>query len=187
MILGWLLAFQRLVVSLPTNKHMAWTEELKTIIEAGATTAKQLETNVGRFVHVGQILPEINHFLNRLCSLLKQAKHQQKVHIPAQCLADCHLILKFLDVAHQGISMNNLVFRLPNRVYRSDSCPHGLIGHSDQGFAWRYYLLPKLRFRASNNPLEQIASITTVWIDILAVRVNPEDPQDKPRYRPNGG
>lgn len=175
MILGWLFDFRQLVVSLPTNKHIAWTDELKRIIETGETTAKELETNIGRYVHVAQILPEINHFLNRLRSLLNRAKHQRKVHIPAQCLADCHLILKFLDVAHEGISMNNLVFRLPNRVYRSDSCPHGLGGYSDQGWAWRFYLPPELRFRASNNLLEHISSIITPWIDMLAGRIQPED------------
>lgn len=175
MILGWLFDFRQLVISLPTNKHIAWTDELKRIIETGETTAKELETNIGRYVHVAQILPEINHFLNRLRSLLNRAKHQRKVHIPAQCLADCHLILKFLDVAHEGISMNNLVFRLPNRVYRSDSCPHGLGGYSDQGWAWRFYLPPELRFRASNNLLEHISSIITPWIDMLAGRIQPED------------
>jgi hypothetical protein len=175
MVLGWFIDFRRLRITLPTNKHIAWSEALQTMISAGEAKAKELETNIGRFVHVSQILPEMNHFLNRLRSLLKRAKHHRKVKISSQCLDDCRLIQRFLDKAHEGISLNNLVFRLPNRVYRSDSCPHGLGGYSDQGFAWRYYLPPELRFRASNNLLEHIASIITVWIDILAGRTKPED------------
>jgi hypothetical protein len=82
MVLGWFFDFRRLRVSLPSNKHIAWSEALQKLISSKQTTAKELETNIGRFVHVGQILPEINHFLNRLRSLLKRAKHQRKVNIP---------------------------------------------------------------------------------------------------------
>jgi hypothetical protein len=42
MILSWLFNFHSLVVSLPTNKHISWSEELRKIIEAGETTAKEL-------------------------------------------------------------------------------------------------------------------------------------------------
>jgi len=71
--------------------------------------------------------------------------------------------------------MNLLVFRKPTHVYRSDSCPHGLGGYSHMGFAWRFYLPEELRFRASNNLLEHLASIITVWIDIIAGRIGAED------------
>jgi hypothetical protein len=75
-------------------------------------------------------------------------------------------------MAKDGISMNLLAYCLPDRVYRSDSCPHGMGGYIDQGYAWRYYLPEELLYRASNNLLEHIASIITVWIDILANRIN---------------
>ena len=84
-------------------------------------------------------------------------------------------MIKFLEKSRDGLSMNNLVFRLPKRCYRSDSCPMGLGGYSDEGFAWRFYLPSELLFRASNNLLEHIASVITVWIDILAGRLAPED------------
>ena len=145
------------------------------MIDSREIRAKELETNIGRLVHVSQILPEINHFLNGYRSLLNRAKHQRKAKVPLHVVADCHILLKFLEKAHEGISMNLLAYRLPDRVYRSDSCPAGLGGYSDQGFAWHYYLPPDLLFRASNNLLEHIASIITVWIDVLAGRLHKDD------------
>jgi len=38
-----------------------------------------------------------------------------------------------LDKAKHGIDMNLLMFRPPDRVYYSDSCPAGLGGYSDEG------------------------------------------------------
>lgn len=175
MILGWFIDFRRLMIHLPKNKHIAWGDALRAIIESQESTAKELEKNIGRCGHISVILPEVNHFLNRLRSLHKKALHRRKINIPRQVEVDCQLLIKFLDRAHKGISLNNLVFRMPDRVYRSDSCPRGLGGYSDQGYAWRYYLPKHLQFRASNNVLEHIASIITVWIDIIAGRLAPNE------------
>jgi hypothetical protein len=68
-------------------------------------------------------------------------------------------MMKFLDKAHDGIDLNLLSFRRPTHIYRSDLSPFGLGGYSDKGFAWRFELQPGLRFRASNNLLEFMASI----------------------------
>ena len=67
--------------------------------------------------------------------------------------------------------MNTMAYRLPDRVYRNDSCPRGLGGYSDEGYAWRWEIPEELRFRASNNLLEHLANIITPWIDILAGRL----------------
>jgi hypothetical protein len=71
--------------------------------------------------------------------------------------------------------MNSIAYRRPTHVYRSDSCPAGLGGYSDEGFAWRYYLPPELQSRASNNLLKHIAAIITTWVDILAGRLKHGD------------
>ena len=84
-------------------------------------------------------------------------------------------MLFFLKRAHIGVSMNLVAYRKPTHVFRSDSCPAGLGGYSHSGFAWRFYLPENLKFRASNNLLEHIASIITVWVDILAGRLKPGD------------
>ena len=167
LILGWFINHRELIISLPDNKYIAWTNALQELIDLRKTRASELETNLGRMVHVAQILPEIYHFLNRIRSLLKRAKNRRSIAVPDSVVADCQLLMKFLKRANDGISMNNLVIQMPLRVYRSDSCPHGLGGYSSKGRAWRYYLPKELLFRASNNLLEHIASIITVWIDIL--------------------
>ena len=71
--------------------------------------------------------------------------------------------------------MNMIVYRRPTRVYQSDSCPAGLGGYSDQGYAWRFYIPKELQGRASNNLLEHIASVISVWIDIHNGRLKQGD------------
>ena len=71
--------------------------------------------------------------------------------------------------------MNMVAYLKPSHVYRSDSCPFGLGGYSAKGWAWRWYLPKEPLFRASNNSLEPLAAIITVWIDILKARIGPGD------------
>jgi hypothetical protein len=81
-------------------------------------------------------------------------------------------MLCFLNIAKKGINMNLIAFRKPTHVYQSDSCPFGLGGFSDKGFAWHFEISEELRFRASNNLLEYIALIITPWVDMLAGQLN---------------
>jgi hypothetical protein len=78
-----------------------------------------------------------------------------------------------IKIAHNGISMNSIVYQWPTHVYCSDSCPAGLGKYSDSGFAWQYYLKPRHQFWATNNLLEHIATIITPWIDIIWGRLHP--------------
>jgi hypothetical protein len=82
---------------------------------------------------------------------------------------------KFFEHGSKGISMNQIAYRKPTHVYRSDACPAGIGGYSHEGFAWRFYLPNDLKFRASNNLLEHMAGIISPWVDILAGRLNDED------------
>ena len=65
-ILGWLIDFRRLLIILPDNKFTAWTKAIQDMINKGSTTAKILETNIGRLVHLGMAIPSIHHFMSRL-------------------------------------------------------------------------------------------------------------------------
>ena len=85
------------------------------------------------------------------------------------------MFLGFLTIANNGISLNSIAFRRPTHIYRSDSCPAGLGGYSNRGWAWRWYLLKNLLFRASNNLLEHLAAIISQWVDILAGRLKNQD------------
>jgi hypothetical protein len=64
--------------------------------------------------------------------------------------------------------MNLIAYLAPMHVYHSDSCPAGLGGYSNKGFAWRYSIPQSLQFQVSNNLFIFLAAIITPWIDILA-------------------
>lgn len=174
-ILGWLLDFRRLIISLPSNKFIAWTDSINDLLARGTTTAKELETTIGRLGHLGAIMPFVYHFLSRLRNLQRRAISRRTIGIPQDCREDLELMLSFLHKAYSGIDMNLIAFRRPTHIYRSDSCPYGLGGYSHDGFAWRFELPDDCRFRASNNLLEFIASIVTPWIDLISKRLRPGD------------
>jgi hypothetical protein len=70
------------------------------------------------------------------------------------------------------VNLNSVVYRQPTHAYQSKTCPAGLGGFSHQGFAWHFYLLPKLQFHASNNLLKHPAVIITPWVDIIMGRLS---------------
>ncbi len=63
-ILGWLIDFCRLFIRLPKNKFVAWLEAISKMIKDGASTAKEIEANIGRLVHLGLAIPFIHHFMS---------------------------------------------------------------------------------------------------------------------------
>jgi hypothetical protein len=64
MIFGWFLSFCCLQITLPDNKFKAWTSAIEKIIQEGSAMAKEIEQNIGRFVHLGLALPFIHHFMS---------------------------------------------------------------------------------------------------------------------------
>ena len=174
-ILGWLLNFRTMTISLPENKFIAYSRTISDMIERGWTSKAELESNMGRWTHLGNVVPHIFHFLSRLRLLLRRLQNRRQLRINEECIADLKFLLSVLEKCRDGIDMNSIAYRRPTHVYRSDSCPAGLGGYSDEGFAWRYYLPSELQSRASNNLLEHIAAIITTWVDILAGRLKHGD------------
>jgi hypothetical protein len=174
--LGWLFDTRRLLISLPDNKKIAWVREIDEMLELGKASAKRLEKNIGRYINVAQIIPAIYHFLNRLRSLEKRAKKQRgAIKLNQECIDDLKFLRRVIELANQGINMNLIAYLLPDRVYRSDSCPYGLGGYNDLGVAWRWYIPEHLLFRATNNLLEHIATIIGPWLDIIQGRLKRGD------------
>jgi hypothetical protein len=83
------------------------------------------------------------------------------------------LMINIIKIAHNGISKNIIVYRRLTHIYRSDSCPAGLRGYSDSGFAWQYCIKPEHQFWATNNLLGHIAAIITPWVDIICSCLHP--------------
>jgi hypothetical protein len=173
--LGWLLDLRRLIISLPENKCIAWTTAINVMLEEGFVKAKELESNIGRMVNVGMVLPKIHHFLGRLRTLHQRSLNRRRVKITDACREDLKLMKKFISTAQKGIDLNLLSYRKPNWAHRGDSCPKGLGGYNHFGYAWRWHIPTKLQNRATNNLLEHLANIIGVWIDILAKRLKAGD------------
>jgi hypothetical protein len=173
--LGWLLDFRWMTISLPDSKFHAYSIAISGMLKQGWTSKGELETNIGRWVHLGQIVPTVHHFLSRLRFLKQRAENRLQITINKQCKEDLLFLLFVLGKCHQGINLNLIAFRQPTHVYRSDSCLDGLGGYSHEGFGWRFYLPNNLKFRASNNLLEHLTAIITLWIEIIAGRLKKGD------------
>jgi hypothetical protein len=174
-VLGWLFDTQRLLVKLPTNKFIVWTNIIEEVMQNGTTTVKEMESVIGSLVHHGMAILFVYHFLSRLRDLQVRAKTKQAIRIREECMKNLNLMINMIRIAHEGISMNVIVYQEPTHIYRSDSCPAGLGGYSDSSFAWRFYLGKGLQFRTTNNLLEHIAAIITPWVDIIRGRLRPGD------------
>jgi hypothetical protein len=96
-ILGWSFNFCRATISLPENKFRAYSKAISEIIDHGWTSKEELETNIGRWVHLGQIVPPAHHFLSRLCYLKQIAENKRMIMVNEECNKD----LKFLLTALQ--------------------------------------------------------------------------------------
>jgi hypothetical protein len=170
-ILGWDFDFRRLLISLPQNKFDAWTTNIRKLLVEGSTTAKKLESTIGQLGHLTLVVPGIHNFLSRLRELQQLATHCRLICISKAYRDDLLLMLHFIDIFKQGIDMNLVVFSQPTHVYRLDSCPFGLGGYLDKGFAWHFKIPEDLCFQASNNLLKCIASIVLPWVNMLAGRL----------------
>ena len=162
MLLGWLYDTRRLLISLPDDKYINWSNDIATMRKEKQTSYSDLDTLIGRLNHVGYVIPSARHFLSRIRQLKTKARFRRQVSIPALVLADLDLWIDFLQTAHNGISMNLLTYRSPTHLYRSDACEHGLGGYSAKGLAWRWEIPTHLLSIAHINFLEFLAEIICI-------------------------
>jgi hypothetical protein len=92
-ILGWHFDFHRLIISLSSNKFIAWMDSINDILARGTTTAKEPETTIGCLGHLGAIVPFVYHFLSRLRDLQWRATNRRLIDIPQTCRNDLELML----------------------------------------------------------------------------------------------
>jgi hypothetical protein len=137
------------------------------MISAKRVSFKDLEILVGRLNHCATILPAMHHFLGRLQQAMFRSKSSNWTCLRLSEKSDLHLLSSFLDYAHDGISMNTIVFRHPTHIYSSDASEFGLGGYSlISGKAWRFKLPIDCRLRTSLNSLEFLSCMITIWIDM---------------------
>jgi hypothetical protein len=109
-ILGWYINFRRLIIKLPENQFIAWSEAIEKMLKDGTTMAKVLEMNFGRLIHLRLAIPFVHHFMSRLRDLHVTAKMRRRVKINGENQKDLVLMLDFLKVARKGISLNSIAF-----------------------------------------------------------------------------
>ncbi len=96
-ILGWLLNFRTMNISLLDNKFIAFSRAISDMIERGWTSKAELESNMGRWTHLSNVVPHIFHFLSRLRLLLKRLQNKRQLNINEHCIADLKFLLSVLE------------------------------------------------------------------------------------------
>jgi hypothetical protein len=127
-ILGWLLDARCRLVQLPKNKFVAWANLIKMVIQRETMTAKEVESIIGCLGHLGMAIPFVHQSLSRLRDLQVWAKSRRSIPITNKCRRDLELMINIIKIAHNGISMNIIVYWRPTHIYCSDSCLAGLAG-----------------------------------------------------------
>jgi hypothetical protein len=101
------------------------------------------------------------HFQSRMYAAKGRTKKYGYTRLRAEERRDLRLLRHLIDVAQRGISLNNIVYRLPNHFGRSDAFEEGIGGFDlTSGRAWRLQLPVQLRYRKSQNFLEYLACMT---------------------------
>ena len=168
-VLGWQIDTRRLLVSLPDDKFKAWSSDLHGISRGKHCSRKEVETLVGRPNHTAAVIPDARHFLSRIRAAMgpDDRQRRQRVKFGTEALADLRLWEKFLIVANQGVSLNLLVTRQPDRICWSDSCPYGIGGYTLSGRAWRIQIPRSSIIHGSkkvNNLLEFLGMVINIWL-----------------------
>ena len=183
-VLGWEIRTRDLVVALPYDKHLAWREDLVSMIKESKASRKELESMIGRLNHASFLIPLSRHFLNEIrkkCGHSRAGQGgRQTVRFNEHEIADLKLWVEFLDMARKGISINILTVRTPTRLAWSDSCPFGLGGYSLRGGAWRIRVPNDCPFYGddtANNVLEFLGMAISV---MLLLKEAAEDHEDHP-------
>ena len=86
-----------MTVYLPENKCVAWTNTIKGVLDSNKTSYKELETIIGRMVHVGIIVSQIHHFMSRLRDLLWRSHNRRSIKLTDPTRKDLELMLFFLE------------------------------------------------------------------------------------------
>ena len=168
-VLGWEIQTRSFQVHQPYDKYTTWRSDMVEVIAKGAASQEATESMIGRLNHASYVIPLSCHFLNELrrkC-LSTPRNQRQTIRFTKEELADLSLWLLFLDISHQGMSINLLVLRTPTCIAWSDSCPFGIGGYTLHGNAWRVQVPQDCPFYGDdsiNNVLEFLGMAISVLL-----------------------
>ncbi len=133
-VLGWVINTWQMLICPPTDKLSKWQWEITTILSNIWVKSKTLESTIGRLNHVANIIPVMRHFLGHLWKAHLYSLKTGWTSLNIHARDDLKLTTSFLETASQGVSINNVVFRKPTHIYRSDASEFGRI-HLRNGLA----------------------------------------------------
>ena len=109
--LGWDINTQSLRVSLPEEKHIAWTNDIKEALASTKIKTDTLESLIGKLNHAAHVILPARYFLNRLRHLLTRVEKWGPQRLQLWHRQDLQLWIKFLKhVTTKGVPINNIVF-----------------------------------------------------------------------------
>ena len=168
-MLGWKLCSRTCTIFLPKDKAKAWDNDIKQILESLTTSSKPMESLIGRFNHVGYIIPTARYFINRLRHLLFRCEKFGTQKLQKWESDDLKLWQKFLQKASvQGVPFNNICFTKYTQKILTDASEFGLGGvNISTGKVWRFQIPLWMRKSMHINLLEFIACTIGIWLEII--------------------
>lgn len=166
-ILGWVVDTDRLLIRLPLAKAKRYLADINALIDKGNAkeiiSSTELETLIGKMVHVSQIAKEglmfLNRFRFRMKSLQDTSKPPYLRHLHDQDIKDLVLWKQIIKSCVIGRDINIIVKTVPMFIFVSDAAEsNGLGGWLNFGPAWRFELPSELLGIFSSNLLECIAA-----------------------------
>jgi hypothetical protein len=142
-ILGWKIDTRRLLIQLTEEKATAWDTDLGGLIQQGdegrPIPLKRLQTVQGRNIYVAMIVPGAMHFQSQMYAAIERARQHGRTRLRAEERRDLRLLRQLMAVARRGVSLNDVVFRMPDHIRRSDAFEGGIGGYDlTSGRAWRF-------------------------------------------------
>jgi hypothetical protein len=146
---------------------MEW--DINALLSNKRVKESTLEELIGCLSHVASLMNMLRHFMSRLYQALHRSRHNGWTKLRLSEKEDLIIFQKFLHITtFHGVSMNNLTYRKPTHILRSDFSFFGLGGYNiASGKAWRLEIPEDCRLQTSLNSLEFLAAMISIWIESL--------------------
>ena len=159
-ILGWIINTRDMTIALPKDKASKWQGLIKTMLDAGACSAKEMERMIGRFVRVTIIIPAAKAYIIHLRRIFHQQKVRGTITLDRKARDQLDFWRRMFDVATQGAKLETIVMRMPTIVFFTDAAGAGMGGYChNTGRGWRYPFPEGILDHTTINHLEFLAEL----------------------------
>ena len=167
--LGWKLNMRMLIISLPKDKFLAWSNNLIQLIKRRRVTFGNIQCLEGRLSHISYIILPLRNFLTDVYFWSKLDSYKNKIiNLSKEEIETFKLWVNFLETANNGILLNLIVHCRPTQLIIFDSFPFSLGGFLwNSSKVWRLQI-PKLSpiygYNKVNNILEYLAMVISILL-----------------------